>query len=200
MINFTNSSPILTNVTFHANSATDWGGGMYNSNTTNPSLKNVTFSGNSATEGGGMYNEYGSDPNITNSILYGNPGGEIFDFLHESQVVSYSIVQGGYSGTGNLDSDPLLGPLQDNGGFTQTMALGASSPAIDTGDNTNCPATDQRNVARPQGGRCDIGAFEYVEEPVVTVTPLPVSATPTRTATPTPTRTTPELASQAYRI
>ena len=55
----------------------------------------------------------------------------------------------------------LLDALADNGGYTQTMALGAGSSAIDTGTNTGCPATDQRGVTRPQGSHCDIGAYEY---------------------------------------
>jgi hypothetical protein len=69
-------------------------------------------------------------------------------------------VQGGYPGTGNLDADPLLGPLQDNGGFTQTMALGPGSPAIDTAEDAHCPDTDQRGVSRPQDSHCDMGAYE----------------------------------------
>jgi len=48
----------------------------------------------------------------------------------------------------------------DNGGPTKTMALSASSPALDAGDDATCEATDQRGVSRPQGSHCDIGAFE----------------------------------------
>jgi hypothetical protein len=59
-----------------------------------------------------------------------------------------------------IGSDPNLGPLADNGGATQTHALLSGSPAIDAGDNSTCPATDQRGVARPQGSACDIGAYE----------------------------------------
>ncbi len=55
--------------------------------------------------------------------------------------------------------DPLLGPLADNGGATQTFALLPGSPAIDAGQSTGCPP-DQRGVVRPQGAACDIGAFE----------------------------------------
>lgn len=59
--------------------------------------------------------------------------------------------------------DPLLGPLADNGGPTRTQALLAGSPAIDAGES--CPNADQRGVARPQGGACDVGAFELEPAP-----------------------------------
>ena len=84
--------------------------------------------------------------------------------------ISYSVIQGGCAatgstcGAGNLSTDPKLAPLANNGGSTETMALmlGVGSSAIDTGINSGCPATDQRGVTRPQGVRCDIGAFEAV--------------------------------------
>ena len=70
--------------------------------------------------------------------------------------------------TGNLiGSDPLLGPLQNNGGATFTHYLLSGSPAIDAGNpdvtgsgGFTCQATDQRGVPRPQGAQCDIGALE----------------------------------------
>jgi hypothetical protein len=67
--------------------------------------------------------------------------------------------------TGNIIGlDPILGPLQDNGGPTQTHALLAGSPAIDAVLDNNCPSADQRGVSRPQGPYCDIGAFELEPE------------------------------------
>jgi hypothetical protein len=66
-------------------------------------------------------------------------------------------------------TDPLLGPLQDNGGPTLTFAPLAGSPAVDQGSPAGCPATDQRGVSRPRdgdgvgGARCDIGAVEVPE-------------------------------------
>ncbi|MBT7783353.1 MAG: sortase, partial [Anaerolineae bacterium] len=63
--------------------------------------------------------------------------------------------------TNTLNTDPNLSPLADNGGYTETMALGAGSSAIDTGGAiTTCTSTDQRSVTRPQGVGCDIGAYE----------------------------------------
>ena len=56
--------------------------------------------------------------------------------------------------------DPRIGALADNGGPTRTRALLAGSPAIDAASATDCPATDQRGVARPQGAGCDMGSFE----------------------------------------
>ncbi len=80
-------------------------------------------------------------------------------------------------GTVSEPIDPLLGELRDNGGPTLTHALLPGSPAIDAGNpappgtvGTACPATAQRGVARPQGPRCDIGAFELVPTGPKTIT------------------------------
>jgi hypothetical protein len=65
-----------------------------------------------------------------------------------------------------MNSDPLLGLLQDNGGATPTQALWPGSPAIDYGDPSRCPVADQRGIVRPADGDgdssavCDIGAYE----------------------------------------
>ena len=195
------SDLLLTNITFKDNSAITYGGGIANGglqgtvSTGIVSLINTTFNNNSAgSNGGAVYNESGTI-NLHNSILYGNPGEEIYG----SATVTNSIVQGGYAGTGNSDANPLLGPLQDNGGFTKTMALLPGSPAINAGDDAKCPTTDQRGVARPQGAHCDIGAYEYnTIIPTVTLTP---SITPSPTFTRTPTTTTrPDLTITDMRI
>ena len=62
---------------------------------------------------------------------------------------------------GDTFTDPKLGPLADNGGPTLTMALLPGSPAIDAGNTSLAPATDQRGFPRPAGLAADIGAFEY---------------------------------------
>ena len=89
------------------------------------------------------------------------------------------------SAAGDLvNTDPKLGPLQNNGGFTLTQALAANSPAVDAGSCTdlsgNPVSTDQRGVPRPQpaGGRCDIGAYELVPTAPPTSQPSPPSAVP----------------------
>lgn len=87
-----------------------------------------------------------------------------------------------FSGVGDLsDADPLLGPLRDNGGPTQTLALRPGSPALDRIPSTgaDCAATDQRGVPRPQGPACDIGAFEVTVVPVNTSPPT-IGGSPVR--------------------
>jgi hypothetical protein len=69
--------------------------------------------------------------------------------------------QCGFHAAGDLiNKDPVLGPLQNNGGPLQTMALQPGSPAIDAGAANVCPAVDARGVLRPAGAACDMGAFE----------------------------------------
>ncbi len=98
----------------------------------------------------------------------------------KNTIVANSPTGGNCSGTitdggGNLsypdttcpgiNADPMLGPLQNNGGPTETMALGPGSAAIDAANDAICAAApvnnlDQRGIARPQGAHCDIGAVE----------------------------------------
>lgn len=153
-------TPAIVNCTFSGNTATH-GGGMLN-DASNPVLTNCSFSGNSASNNGGaIFNSTGASPTIRNSIFWGDsgPGGEIYTDSG-TPTVTYSVVQGGYVGTGNIDVDPLLASLGSYGGATRTMALLPGSAAIDTGDAASCAATDQRGIARPQGAGCDLGAFE----------------------------------------
>ena len=171
MVNYREVHVSLTNVTFSSNSASDSGGGMYNDSDGTDgtvALTNVTFTGNSAYWGyGGGIGGEDMTMTITNSIIWGNTP----DQVSGSAAVTYSDIQGGHTGLGNIDADPLLGFLADNGGFTLTHALVEGSPAIDTGDPTNCPVIDQRGYARPIDGdglggpRCDMGAFEYGSYP-----------------------------------
>ena len=66
-----------------------------------------------------------------------------------------------------INSDPKLGPLQNNLGPTETMALLPGSSALDAADDAICAAPpinnlDQRGITRPQGPHCDIGAYEAI--------------------------------------
>ena len=150
-------------------------------------LTNDTLSNNSATVGGGISTDGGE---IGNTILNNNSNFNI-DGTINSHGYNLSSDDGGGNLTGpgdQINTDPLLGPLQNNGGPTQTHALLPSSPAIDTGDPsfTPPPFYDQRgpDFYRLRNNRVDIGSFEVQEGPAVTPPPTP---TPTATATATPT-------------
>jgi hypothetical protein len=106
MFNYYSSNPALTNVTFSGNAAEVWGGGMLNFYSSNPALTNVTFSGNTADHGGGMVNYDYSYPELANCILWGNTPNQIHNYNNSSPTISYSLVEGGWSGTGNIDADP----------------------------------------------------------------------------------------------
>ena len=155
------SSPTLANCSFSGNPATLDGGGMYNSSSS-PTLTNCSFSGNPATrDGGGMYNRSDSSPTLANCILWGNST-EIVNINNSNPSVSYSIVQGGYAGTGNLNVNPLF--FDQVGG---NLRLQACSPAIDTGnDGANATTTDLDGNARKfeaiaDGQMIDMGAYEF---------------------------------------
>ena len=166
------SHPSLTNVTFNGNSARTRGGAIYNFNASNPTLVNVTISENSAvTNGGGILNAHGSSPTLTNAIVWKNlPAlNQIKNEIGSTVMITFSDIESAvvYEGTGNINLDPLLGILADNGGFIQTQALGAGSPVIDAGNPETCPDADQRGYHRPINGAgdaseiCDMGAYEY---------------------------------------
>jgi hypothetical protein len=95
------------------------------------------------------------------------------DTIVSQDSCSGSIADGGHnllfagSGCRGFVGNPKLGPLQHNGGPTETMALQPGSAAIDQVPKTGagCTPTDQRGVARPQGPACDIGAYEFTSGP-----------------------------------
>ena len=74
--------------------------------------------------------------------------------------------------TDKVNTDPQLGALANNGGGTRTHAIPASSPAVDAIAAADCPppTADQRNIARPLGPACDIGAFEFAAPPTTVAT------------------------------
>jgi hypothetical protein len=102
---------------------------------------------------------------LTNTIITGNHWYACDHWTGASVLTSggHNIVQDNTCNpvaTDQIIWDALIGPLGSNGGPTPTHALLPGSPAIDAADDAACPATDQRGVARPQGARCDVGAFE----------------------------------------
>jgi predicted outer membrane repeat protein len=156
------ASPTLTNVVFSGNAAAI-GAGIYTVGyeAPNPKLTNVTFNGNKAGSGGALYTDAGA-PTVTNSILWGDGGGEIVG----PATVTHSTVQGGYAGAGNSSDDPLfLTPVAAASAPTTAgnLRLQAGSPALDTGLTSAVPAgvtTDLDGCARIFGAAVDRGAYE----------------------------------------
>ncbi|MEQ1746214.1 MAG: HYR domain-containing protein [Saprospiraceae bacterium] len=153
------SSPTVTNCLFSNNVAGISGSGMHNGENSDPLVLNCTFSGNTSNIGSAIYNRYAnSNPTIKNCIIWGNDGGIINNGA--SSTVTYSIVQGGFAGTGNLNVDPLFVSSTD-------FHLQACSPAIDAGTDAGAPGDDLDGNARPfdaapnVAGNYDMGAYEY---------------------------------------
>jgi hypothetical protein len=172
----------ITNSSITENNATGkssgWGGGI--SSQGSVEIRNTTFSGNYAGVHGGTI--YGGTFGIANSILNaGTPenisGGNVTS--HGYNIASDNA--GGFlTGPGDqININPLIGPLQDNGGPTFTHELLPGSPAIDTGDPNFMPPPfyDQRGLpfVRVFNSRIDIGSFELQPAPAPTPTPRPTS-------------------------
>lgn len=165
------------------------GAGVFNSGGT-VSIVNSTIAGNSQIASSGAHSSgaaivnLGTTLDLRNATIAGNAGSAAIDntgTVNATNTLVSNPANGNCSGTitslgHNLESadecglhastdqigkDPMVGALADNGGQTNTLALLAGSPAIDTGDPAACPPTDQRGVPRQPGG-CDIGAFEFV--------------------------------------
>ncbi len=151
------------------------GAGIYNDGVL--ILDNCTLAGNAAgtsSSGGGIFNEDTDDAfvSVANTIVARNSAPAGPDITGTLVSRGYNVIgntTGNTGATGNdfINVDPLLGPLQDNGGTTPTMALLPHSVAIDHGDpafdpNTFSPPmmTDQRGTPRLIEGLLDIGAYE----------------------------------------
>ena len=169
---------VISNSTIANNTAYSfgggWGGGIYNNGSL--SISNSTVAGNQAGGdigggGGGVVTqgiccEEGGVFNSRNTIIAGNISwygcGDVYNSLGS---LGHNLIGDGctdFDPTDLVNIDPVLGPLQDNGGPTPTFALLAGSPAIDAGDNTDAPDYDQRGPGFPRivNGLIDIGAFE----------------------------------------
>lgn len=138
-----NHDPLLVaNCTFSGNSATNNAGGI--ANLSKVTVINSSFVGNLGGNGGGIVNLDGSHAEIHNSILWGNPGGQIALQGTAAVTVTYSLVEGGFaSGSHVLTDDPLFvdanGPDNIFGTLDDDLHLQVGSPAIDAGDNTRLP-------------------------------------------------------------
>jgi hypothetical protein len=149
------------------------GGGILNNNLL--TVNSSTIYGNSATDqGGGLRNAAGV-MTLSNTIVAQNGEDCSGSGIQSSGYNLAGDASCAFAATGDQNStNPQLGPLQDNGGSTPTHGLSESSPAFNAGNpaavgsSPACLASDQRGTSRPQGGRCDIGAFELVTGAVVT--------------------------------
>jgi hypothetical protein len=164
MCNWNDSSPTVINCMFSENLANGYGGGMYNHDNSSPTITNCTFYGNTADEvGSGMYN-YRSSTMVTNCIFWGDEPNEIVDDPCSTSVVTYSDVQGGWTGAGNIDADPCF--VDVAGG---DLRLSPGSPCIDAGYNNapNLLPKDILDNPRILDGDCnsvatvDMGAYEF---------------------------------------
>ncbi|NEO84449.1 MAG: DUF4347 domain-containing protein [Spirulina sp. SIO3F2] len=183
------STTTVNNSTVSGNSAGRSGGGIFTSGATlnNSTIVNNTVVNSTATtNGGGLAKRSGSGGvDIANTIIANNvatTGNDLSGAIASIQNSLIGDATGATIGT-NLNNligvDPMLLPLANNGGPTQTHALQVGSPAIDSGNNTFVtPATDQRGEARIQFGTVDIGAVESaIAPPTAVVSPLATSST-----------------------
>lgn len=193
---FNQGTATVTNSTFYNNFAGTTtpthnlgdGGAIFNGVDSTLTVTNSTLSGNYATDlGGGIYNA--GALKYANTIIANSTGSvDITDCYQDetngsvatntNNLVVKNATPPNDCGTPSLTSGPNLGPLQNNGGPTETMALLAGSPAIDAGDNAsaldangNPLLYDQRGIGFPRilNGTVDIGAYESL--PPVTVIP-----------------------------
>ncbi len=182
----------ITGSTISGNSASSDGGGIYSTNDGTTTITGSTISGNSASsDGGGIWSANYGTATSSSTILAGNTadtsGPDLFQ-SYGTLAVTFSLI-GNNAGSGLTESqipdadgnliggsvggiiDPLLGPLANNGGPTQTHALLAGSLAIDAGDPAamagvgDTPEFDQRGMpfARVSAGRIDMGAVELID-------------------------------------
>jgi hypothetical protein len=185
------SSMTVTNSTFTGNAAggpSGFGGAIsYEpSGTASLAITHSTIVGNSvnrASQGGGLDIE-DAPVTITNSIVSGNTAAGATNncqvFSPATLTVKGHNIELGTTCGFDINKNPSVAALANNGGPTKTMALQTGSPAIDAAAPAFCPATDQRGFKRPDqaGTPCDIGAFEF------TVSAPPPPSPPVNTGRP----------------
>jgi hypothetical protein len=166
MYNDFDCSPELVNCLFARNEAMK-GGAMANDGRSNPTITNCTFARNHAVDMyGALYSGTGPTnvpnvPVVTNSIFWGNTARsgphEIGNWHDCRTVVTYSCVEGGYDGEGNIAADPLFVDA-DGGDFR----LGAGSPCVDSGHGGFAPPTDCDGNLRYHDRGCPSGPMARV--------------------------------------
>jgi len=150
----------ITNNIIHKNVA-DHTGGAISFYESHPDVTNNTVVGNTAHDQGGAFYCYRSTPMVTNTILWGNnapDSPEIYAPGSDQPVVVYCDVQGGWTGTGNIDNDPVFVYAAAN-----DLHLTWLSPCRDAGFNgaASLPQSDCEGDARISDGTVDMGADEF---------------------------------------
>jgi CSLREA domain-containing protein len=156
----------LVNATIARNSAADGGSGGAGGSGSPSGTRGTAGAGGA---GGGVVGEAPGSVSLQNTLLAANLLGNCADSVTDA---GFNLSFGDRTCPSTFSAgDPKLGTLQDNGGPTPTMALGAGSAAIDQISTTvgGCPGRDQRGVLRPAptGGECDIGAYEVAAPDVI---------------------------------
>ncbi len=157
------SDPVIKNNLIARNVGEGLGGGINVLFVCNPLIINNTITQNSGGTGGAI-NVFAANPTVQNSILWGNSPDEIYELGGTgSTTITFSAVQGGYSGTGNIGSDPQF--LDAAAG---DFRLGCASPCIDTAQNLALPPAfdvegDDRVVDGDSTGTAtiDMGSDEF---------------------------------------
>ncbi len=175
----TQGTTTLTNCTISGNSATTNGGGINSNFSSVTTLTDCTVSGNFTSGSGGGLSIITGTISLGNTIVTGNTaaysdpdvfgtfasqGNNLIGMIDGSSGWVTSGPNADLTGTIAAPLNPLLAPLGNYGGPTQTMALLPGSPAIDAGSNLLIPSgvtTDQSGSARTVNGTVDIGAFEF---------------------------------------
>ena len=164
----------LLNVTVSGNSAAGGAGGIHNGGFGSTIIMtNTTIASNTVSFGSGGINTSSTATTTLNHVILAhnqptNCGGALYTISNDHNIQDTDDCATSFSGANDLlNTDPLLAPLADYGGKTETHALNSGSPAIDAGSNADCPNQDQRSIPRPfngdnsGGAQCDIGAYEY---------------------------------------
>ena len=163
IVNYLGCNPMLTNCIFHDNWA-DFGGGIVNY-LSSPTLTNCTFSNNDAIWGSGMLNLF-SSPTVTNCILWDDSPEEIYVY-DSTLVITYSDVQGSWSGSGNIDADPCFADAVNSDYHLKSQAgRWDANEGRWTKDEVTSPCIDGGDMASPigyepfpNGGRVNMGAY-----------------------------------------
>lgn len=147
---------IMTNCLLYNNYADDFGGGSYFSFNTKLEMINCSISKNTAKKGSGIYCDNNSILDISNSIIWGNSGDEVYYRL-SMPTITYSNVRNGFPGVGNITEDPLF-----VNSYKNDYHITYFSPCKNTGNNSLIfDNNDIENDPRIADGTVDMGADEF---------------------------------------